>query len=108
MAEAIDHKEPIVFLLTNNQETKQRYQQLSNDKTLVANVVDMQDFVQAHSADFPELINFLGFSDSTPLQQLEGEARQQNAEMADDGTSMFEEHLDTTELILGIKEGRYF
>jgi hypothetical protein len=74
----------------------------------VANVVDMQDFVQAHSTDFPELINFLGFSDSTPLQQLQGETNQQNVEMTGDGTTMFAEHLDTTELILGIKEGRYF
>jgi hypothetical protein len=64
LAEATDRgdNEPIVYLLTSNPEAKAQY--LANCKgkgNLKHGVIDMNDFITTHQADFPELINFLGF-----------------------------------------------
>jgi len=102
LAEATDQNEPIVYLLTSNPEAKAQY--LANcggDKNLKAGVIDMNDFITAHQADFPELINFLGFLEEG-TQQRESEIKLEEEQ------SLYGDHLEMPDLILGIKEGRYF
>jgi hypothetical protein len=42
MAEAIDRQEPIVYLLTNNQETKQKYKDMcSANLNIKSAIIDM-------------------------------------------------------------------
>jgi len=55
-------------------------------------IIDMQDYVQINGKQFPELINYIGFA--------------QDDQLDDDkicGEPLYEEHLSTSDCILGIK-----
>ena len=62
-------------------------------------IIDLHDYITMHRKQFPELDNFLGFQVG------------EDADMALDDSSapkLFEPHFSFEELILGVKEGRYF
>jgi hypothetical protein len=64
-------------------------------------VISIDEFIHQNENTYPELVNFLGFSE---------EAGKENDEMEDEnaGVDLFEEHLSFSEMILGIKQGLYF
>jgi len=62
------------------------------------NVIDVNDFVKMYQAEHPELENFIGFGEEDT-----------DIDMVDEGgEGLFEPHLDLSEILLGVKEGRYF
>ena len=73
-------------------------------------IIDVNDFVTAHQSTFPELDNFLGFDDDQQLNDVEEVKREEagDDEMAVDSGTQYQEHLDLSELLMGIKEGRFF
>lgn len=55
-----------VMLLTESTTQKQVYNQICSDfkaPELMQYVIDVQDFIQSHHNKFPELANFMGFTD---------------------------------------------
>ena len=63
----------------------------------------MNDFVLCHKDQYPELENFLGF--------MESGAQTEDVQMEQiDQTSPFgfQPHLELSDIILGVKEGRFF
>lgn len=61
----------------------------------------MEDFILMNQDNNPELLNFMGFADEKDLGDVE-------MEDIDGVKDLFEDHLSFDEMILGIKEGRYF
>lgn len=72
------------------------------DSSLSSGVIDMNDFVTSHRDEYPELDNFLGF--------MESGAQAEEVQMESDDVSPFgfQPHIELSEIILGVKEGRFF
>lgn len=64
--------------------------------------MDVNDFVMAHQKEFPELENYLGFVGN------EGDDVVMQEEEEGKGDAIYSKHLEFSDLLLGIKEGRFF
>ena len=66
-------------------------------------MVTLNEFVQMHRAEFPDLANFEGFLDEA-MSDVDFMSQ------ADDEQSnkLYEDHLNFDELVLGVKEGKFF
>lgn len=67
-------------------------------KELVSNIITMEEFILMNQEKNPELVNFMGFADEMDIDEIE----------AKNAKALYEEHLTFDEMVLGIKEGRYF
>lgn len=85
-----------VYLLTSDAQTKAAYQKLL--KANLDHVIDANDFVIQHQDAFPELENYLGF------QGQEGE----DVDMNDESEGIYTKHLEFSDLLIGVREGRFF
>ena len=94
-----------VYLLTENATTKRQYlEMLKSEKGLPPDIgeyiIDLQEYISMHQDQFPELVNFMGFQDeeeaSVDQENISGDRR------------LFEDHLTFEEMVIGVKEGRYF
>jgi len=88
-----------VYLLVHN---KASYKNLV-PANMLAGLIDVHDFVLQHREQYPELDNFLGFA--------AGDIVQEDQDMnEDDQVSPFgyKRHLELSDILLGVKEGRYF
>ena len=94
-----------VYLLTENANTKRQYlEMLKSEKGLPADIeeyiIDLQEYISMHQDQFPELVNFMGFQDeeeaSVDQEDISGDRR------------LFEDHLTFEDMVIGVKEGRYF
>jgi exosome complex exonuclease DIS3/RRP44 len=94
-----------VYLLTENANTKRQYlEMLKSEKGLPADIeeyiIDLQEYISMHQDQFPELVNFMGFQDeeeaSVDQENISGDRR------------LFEDHLTFEDMVIGVKEGRYF
>jgi exosome complex exonuclease DIS3/RRP44 len=63
-------------------------------------IIDLQEYISMHQDQFPELVNFMGFQDeeeaSVDQENISGDRR------------LFEDHLTFEDMVIGVKEGRYF
>jgi hypothetical protein len=79
---------PVVYLLTTR---KSMYPGIER-------VIDVNDFVLMYRDKYPELDNFLGFVEED-----------MDVEMVDEDVGgLFESHLELSQILLGVKEGKYF
>ena len=62
----------------------------------------MNDFVTTHRDEYPELENFLGFTENGAQTEDVNMENEQNSPFG------FEPHLELSDIILGVKEGRFF
>ena len=94
-----------VYLLTENANTKRQYlEMLKLEKGLPVDIeeyiIDLHEYIGMHQDQFPELVNFMGFQDeeeaSVDQENIPGDKR------------LFEDHLTFEEMVIGVKEGRYF
>lgn len=94
-----------VYLLTENANTKRQYlEMLKSEKGLPPDIeeyiIDLQEYISMHQDQFPELVNFMGFQDeeeaSVDQENISGDRR------------LFEDHLTFEDMVIGVKEGRYF
>ena len=63
-----------------------------------SNILTLEDYVRINQGDHPELVNYVGFSEED--QEMEDKTFS--------GADIYEEHLEFSQMVLGIKEGRYF
>jgi len=64
----------------------------------VDHVIDVNDFVMMYRDKYPALDNFLGFAEEDT-----------DIEMVDESVGgLYDEHLEMSEVLMGVKEGRYF
>jgi len=94
-----------VYLLTENANTKRQYlEMLKSEKGLPPDIgeyiIDLQEYIVMHQDQFPELVNFMGFQD-------EEEASVDQENISED-KRLFEDHLTFEDMVIGVKEGRYF
>lgn len=89
-----------VYLLTSDSTSKAAYQKLLKGEQR-EQVIDVNDFVMQHQADFPELENYLGFVGT------EGDDVPMTDETAA-GDGIYSKHLEFSDLLLGVREGRLF
>ena len=95
-----------VFILTSNSQTKKLYQDLTKASNVDPTcILDVNDFVVQNLNKFPELENFLGFVDEESGQNLDDAEMKSNEDCEE---AIYDNHLELSELLLGIKEGRYF
>jgi exoribonuclease R len=61
----------------------------------------MEDFITMNSSRYPELVNFMGFAQQIDLE---------DEKMLDLSKSeaIYEDHLSFDEMVIGIREGRFF
>jgi exosome complex exonuclease DIS3/RRP44 len=94
-----------VYLLTENANTKRQYlEMLKFEKGLPVDIeeyiIDLHEYISMHQDQFPELVNFMGFQDeeeaSMDQENIPGDKR------------LFEDHLTFEEMVIGVKEGKYF
>ena len=95
-----------VYLLTENSRTKKSYLEMVQDEHgLPADIGDyiltLQDYISMHQAQFPELANFMGFQDEDEVSQVD-------QILLSEDQRLFEDHLKFEEMVLGVKEGKYF
>ena len=64
-------------------------------------ILTLQDYISMHQSQFPELANFMGFQD-------EEEASEADEVLLTDEQRLFEDHFKFDEMVLGVKEGKYF
>lgn len=67
--------------------------------------MDVNDFVLKHREQYPELDNFLGFSEEDNVQDQEMAGGDESQQVSFFG---YKSHLELSEILLGVKEGRYF
>lgn len=61
-------------------------------------MIDVNDFVTMYRGKYPELENFLGFAEES-----------MDVDMVDESVGgLYEPHLELSEILLGVKEGKYF
>jgi exosome complex exonuclease DIS3/RRP44 len=94
-----------VYLLTENANTKRQYiEMLKSEKGLPSDIeeyiIDLHEYISMHQDQFPELVNFMGFQDeeeaAVDQENISGDRR------------LFEDHLTFEDMVIGVKEGRYF
>lgn len=94
-----------VYLLTENANTKRQYLEMLKSETglppdIEEYIIDLQEYISMHQDQFPELVNFMGFQDeeeaSVDQENISGDRR------------LFEDHLSFEDMVIGVKEGRYF
>ena len=56
----------------------------------------MEDFIVMNSAKHPELLNYMGFAEMLDIQDIKGRE------------PLYEEHMSFEDMVIGIKEGKYF
>ena len=64
-------------------------------------MVDLNEYIAMHQDDFPELVNFMGFD-------ADQEEDQDEVMEHDDANKLYQEHLSYEEMVMGVKEGRFF
>lgn len=65
-------------------------------------VITMEDFIVMNSSKYPELMNYMGFAQQIDIEE--------DSKMIDLSKSepLFEDHLSFDEMVIGIREGKYF
>lgn len=58
----------------------------------------MEDFILMNQEHFPELVNFMGFAGETEDIEMDQEG----------GKPLYEEHFPFSDMVLGIKQGKFF
>lgn len=83
-----------MFILTDNAEAKEEYKTLL--QTAKNNVLTFSDYISANKTQYPELENYLGFNDLSAELLLKSK------------DNFYEPHLSQADMLVGIREGRYF
>lgn len=91
-----------VYLLTDSQKSKQDYLQFLKGDELKLNVITMEDFIVMNSDENPELINYMGFA-----QQIDIDEELQSKDLLK-SESLYDDHQSFDEMVLGIREGKFF
>ena len=68
----------------------------------------LNEYIEMNKKQFPELINFAGFLEDDICRSDIDFMSQQNENMDDSSNHLYDEHLSFDEMVLGVKEGRYF
>jgi hypothetical protein len=84
--------------LTDSAKSKREYSAMLGNKKFEPAVISMEDFIQMNKEDYPELINYMGFLGDEDDAEMEGI----------DTEPIYQEHLSFEEMILGVKQGRFF
>ncbi len=67
---------------------------------MVTGVITMEDFITMNSPRYPELVNYMGFAQQIEIEDEDVEMRE--------AAPLYEEHLSFDEMVLGIREGKFF
>ncbi len=89
-----------VFLLTDSQKSKKEYADILKGAEFGGAIITMEDFISMNLTNNPELVNYMGFA-----QQVDIEEETKDVKGA---VGMFEDHLNFDEMVLGIREGKFF
>lgn len=65
-------------------------------------IIDVNDFVMRHRDKYPELDNFLGFEQDSHIEDVDMAAE------SDVSPFGYQAHHELSQLLLGVKEGRFF
>jgi exosome complex exonuclease DIS3/RRP44 len=116
----LKNDEESVFILTDCHQSKRAYQEiLASDLIQLAQpgqqparqfVLTLNEFVQMNKKEYPELINFAGFMGDDEVVQSDIDFLSENGSEIGNKqrTQIYEEHLSFEEMMMGIKEGRFF
>lgn len=63
----------------------------------------MEEFIKMEAQRYPELVNYMGFTESIETQEEDEKMRDVSKSQP-----LFEDHLSFDEMVLGIREGRFF
>lgn len=77
-------------------------------KLLGEGLIDVNDFVLQHRDQYPELDNFLGFGEFDGHVGQDGDIKIEDENQGQKSPFGFKPHLELSEILLGVKEGRYF
>ena len=77
-------------------------------KLLGEGLIDVNDFVLQHRDQYPELDNFLGFGEFDGHVGQDGDIKIEDESQGQKSPFGFKPHLELSEILLGVKEGRYF
>lgn len=66
-------------------------------------VITMEEFIKMESKKYPELVNYMGFTESIETQEEDEKMRDVSKSI-----KLFDEHLSFDEMVLGIREGKFF
>ncbi len=66
-------------------------------------VITMDEFIKMEAQRYPELVNYMGFTESIETQEEDEKMRDVSKSQP-----LFEDHLSFDEMVLGIREGRFF
>ena len=91
-----------VYLLTDSLKGKQDYCSLLKPE-LKQGVITMEEFIKMEAQRYPELVNYMGFTESIETQEEDEKMRDVSKSQP-----LFEDHLSFDEMVLGIREGRFF
>jgi len=105
-----------VFILTDSQQSKRAYLDVlasdviglkAEQKDKAAKyVLTLNEYIQMNKSEFPELINFAGFMGDDEVAHSDVDFLSEgNQEMR---KQLYEDHLSFDEMMMGIKEGRFF
>lgn len=91
-----------VYLLTDSIKAKQDYLTMIRPD-IKAGVITMEEFINMESKRYPDLVNYMGFTESIETQEEDEKMRDVSKSQP-----LYEEHLSFDEMVLGIREGRFF
>lgn len=63
----------------------------------------MEDFILMNASRHPELVNYMGFA-----QQIDIEEDEKTIEDLSQSEPIYEDHITFEEMVLGIREGKFF
>ncbi len=64
-------------------------------------IITMEDFITMNSSKYPELVNYMGFAQQIDLED------EKEMDLSK-STPLYEDHISFEEMILGIREGKFF
>jgi hypothetical protein len=89
-----------VYLLTDSAKSKQDYHALMKGEEVRAGVISMDEFLQMNAKQHPELVNYMGFA--------QVDIEDDEASLGSASQPLYEDHLSFDEMVLGIREGKFF
>ena len=66
-------------------------------------IITMEDFIKIEAQRYPELVNYMGFTETIETQEEDEKMRDVSK-----SEPLFDDHLSFDEMVLGIREGKFF
>ena len=71
-------------------------------------LLDVNDFVLRNREQYPELDNFLGFGEFDGHKDVDMQERAGQDDSKDQSVFGYKKHMELSDILMGVKEGKYF